>query len=521
MANPSHILWADDEIDLLRPHILFLESKGYRVSSVTNGADAIEMVGKERVDLVLLDEQMPGIDGLATLAGIKELRPAVPVVMITKSEEERLMEEALGGQISDYLTKPVNPSQVLLTCKRLLERSRLQSERVSQDYLGAFAQITQDLNGPLEHADWVDLYQRLVAFDTQLESDEGVRQILSDQFSEANRAFCRFVEQRYESWIDTVGSAPDNDRPVLSHEVVPEFVLPHAGKGRPVIFFVIDCMRFDQWLEFSKLLQPLFQIDLKFHYGILPTATPYSRNAIFSGLLPVDLARRYPKIWASGEDDEYSRNRNEAEFLDDQLTRRHLRLRTRYEKIIASQDGRDFANTVRDYLQADVSAIVVNFVDILAHSRSDSDVLKEIAPDERAYRALTRTWFEHSWLYQAFQTLAEADCTIVITTDHGAVRALSETKVIGDRETSTALRYKHGRNLKSDSRHAIFVRDPEKFGLPRGAMSSNYIIAKEDYYFVYPTNYNRFVNKYRDTMQHGGASMEEMILPVATLQPKG
>lgn len=520
MVPTARILWADDEIDLLRPHILFLESKGYEVTRVTNGSDAVASVREDRFDVIFLDEQMPGIGGLAALAEIKRLDPGVPVVMVTKSDEERLMEEALGSQISDYLTKPVNPSQILLTCKRLLERSRIEHERISQEYLQSFAAISRELADDLSHADWTRIYDLLVSYDRRLEADEAVRQVLADQFKEANRVFSGFVEDRYADWIASAGREPDEDRPPLSHEVVPRFVLPHAGRGRPVVLFVIDCMRYDQWLEFERLLQPLFTVERDWHVSILPTATPYSRNAIFSGLLPVELARRYPRIWADGEDDEVSRNRNEEEFLVDQLKRKRVDLRTRYAKIISTQEGRDFAASVHQFLQADLSAIVVNFVDILAHSRSDSAVLKEIAPDERAYRALTRTWFEHSWLFQAFQTLSEADCTIVVTTDHGAVRALHETRVMGDRETSTALRYKYGRNLRCDDRHAIFVRDPEAFGLPRQGAGSNFIIAKEDYYFVYPTNFHRYVNMYRDTMQHGGASMEEMLLPVVTLRPR-
>jgi len=347
-----------------------------------------------------------------------------------------------------------------------------------------------------------------------------VRQVLDDQYQEANRSFSRYVEGSYKDWISATDSAPDEDRPALSHEVIPKWVIPEMDKNRPVIFFVIDCMRYDQWLEFEKLLAPLFTMQKDYHYSILPTATPYSRNSIFSGLLPVDIARDYPRIWSAGEDDEHSRNRNEEQFLNDQLKRRHIKARVRYDKLIGTKDGPEFQSSVHDLLQSDLSAVVVNFVDILAHSRSDSAVLKEIAPDERAYRALTRTWFEHSWLYSAFQQLAETDCTIVITTDHGAIRSLHGTKVVGDRETSTALRYKYGRNLKCDSRHAVFVKHPEDFGLPSDNRNTNFIIAKEDYYFVYPTNYHHYLNKYRDTMQHGGVSMEEMILPVITMRPK-
>jgi CheY-like chemotaxis protein len=520
MPAEPRILWADDEIDLLRPHILFLESKGYHVTSVSNGADAVDRVRDERYDVVMLDEQMPGMGGLEALSEIKDLAPQTPVVMVTKSEEEHLMEEALGGQISDYLTKPVNPSQILLTLKRLLERTRLRSEKVSQKYLQSFNEITQALMNPLDHDEWVGLYQRLTGFSLELEGDEGARQILTDQYQEANRAFGRFVEDEYAGWIADATSKSRVARPTLSHEVMKEFVFPKLSDKRPVIFLLVDCMRYDQWLEFESLLRPLFDVETAFHYSILPTATPYSRNAIFSGLLPSEIARRFPQIWENAADDEHSRNRHEEEFLADLLKRSRLESRLRYEKVITSQDGRDFASNVTDYLQSDLSAVVVNFVDILAHSRSDSDVLKEIAPDERAYRALTRTWFEHSWLYQAFRELATHDCTLVVTSDHGAVRSLHPTKVIGDRETSTALRYKYGRSLKCDGRHAIYVRNPEEYGLPKEQSNTNFILAKEDYYFVYPTNYNKYLNMYKDTFQHGGASLEEMILPVATLVPR-
>ena len=521
LMTAPRILWADDEIDLLRPHILFLETKGYDVTSVSNGNDAVEKVKESRYDVVLLDEQMPGMDGLQTLAEIKRSSPEVPVVMVTKSEEEHLMEEALGGQISDYLTKPVNPSQILLTIKRLLDRARLRTEKVSQDYLQRFNQITMALMNPLDHDEWVEIYRELLRYDLALEGDENARQILGDQYQEANRTFGRFIEDHYEDWIADVDNGEDDDRPVLSHEVIPTFVLPELARKRPVIFFVIDCMRYDQWLEFEKLLYPLYDMEKLFYYSLLPTATPYSRNAIFSGLLPRDIAKRYPQVWSEGEDDEHSRNRHEEPFLQDLLKRRHLGdVRMRYEKLIGKDDGRAFAQSITDYVQSDLSAIVVNFVDILAHSRADSDVLKELAPDERAYRALTRTWFEHSWLYQALRDLAREDCTVIITTDHGAVRSLHATKVIGDRHTSTALRYKYGRNLKADDKHAIFIKNPEAYGLPTDHMTTNYIFAKEDYYFVYPTNYHRYLNLYKDSMQHGGASMEEMILPVITMQPK-
>ena len=521
MSNAPRILWADDEIDMLRPHLMFLENKGYAVTSVTNGADAVQHVRDQPFEVVLLDEQMPGMDGLETLEKIKGVRPDVPVVMVTKSEEEHLMEEALGGQISDYLTKPVNPSQILLTCKRLLDRQRLRQESLSQSYLQSFNQIAQRLHEPLSHAEWTELYLELVRYDLELEGDEGARQILNDQFRDANRHFGDFIEATYADWIAHVDDDPDDFRPILSHEVVPEFVVPELRAGNtPVVFFVIDCMRYDQWLEFETLLRPHFEISTDFHYGLLPTATPYARNSMFSGLLPGDLIERFPQVWSTDEESEHSRNQHEEALLHHQLDQHHVKANIRYDKLIASEDGRTFAQQVNDLTQHDLSAAVVNFVDILAHSRSDSDVIKELAPDEEAHRALTRTWFEHSWLYNALRDLAQTGATVIITTDHGAVRSMRSTKVIGDRETSTALRYKYGRNLKCDEQDAIFVKDPETFGLPAHTMNTNYIIAKEDYYFVYPTNFHHYENRYRDTMQHGGASLQEMILPVATLRPK-
>ena len=519
MSAPR-ILWVDDEIDLLRSHVMFLENKDYEVQTTSNGADAVDYVREDLFDVVLLDEQMPGMDGLETLEAIKEVRPELPVVLVTKSEEEDLMERALGNQISDYLTKPVNPSQILLTCKRLLERTQLRQETLSQEYLQSFNEISQALREPLTHADWTALYRKLVHYDLELTEDEGARQIFQDQFKEANREFGNFIESNYADWIDATDAPPDTNRPPLSHEVISEFVLPELG-DEPVVFFVIDCLRYDQWRTFEELLHPHFSIETDFYYSLLPTATPYSRNAIFSGLLPVDLVDRFPGAWETDEEDEHSRNQHEEPFLHDQLDRHHYDdLSIRYDKLITGKEGQEFAQQATNLTQHDLSAVVVNFVDILAHSRSDSDVLKELAPDEEAYRALTRTWFEHSWLLDSLRTLADTDCTVVLTTDHGAIRSLRSSKVIGDRETSTALRYKYGRNLKCDEEDAIFVRNPKEFGLPRYGMNTNYIFAKEDFYFVYPTNFHHYENLYRDTLQHGGASMQEMILPIATLTPR-
>ena len=525
------ILWADDEIDFLKPHVLFLETKGYAVETVTNGADAVDKVKGERYDVVFLDEQMPGLGGLEALQEIKAARPETPVVMITKSEEEHLMEDAIGRQIADYLIKPVNPKQILLTVKRILDAGRIRGAHVQQDYLQGFGELSGRIGGRLDQAEWTDVYEQLVRHDMELEgADEGVRQILDDQYREANVAFAKYIETVYPGWIETArdGGKPDADRPVLSHEVLPQFVFPHlAGPGekatRPVVFFLIDCMRYDQWLLFERRLHEVYEIERAWHYGVLPTATPFARNALFGGMLPIDLARRFPQRFTVDErQDETSLNAHEADFLEDLLKRRHLGdVRVRYDKLVSQSDGTGFADRVTDLLQHDLSAVVVNFVDILAHSRSDTRILKEIAPDVPAYRALTAAWFEHSWLFDALRELARHDVTVVISTDHGAVRALHPSKVIGDRETSTSLRYKHGRNLKAEASDALFVREPETYGLPRLGINENYIFARSDSYFVYPTNYNRYVNQYRDSFQHGGVSLEECLLPVVTLRPKG
>ncbi|MCY4170038.1 MAG: bifunctional response regulator/alkaline phosphatase family protein [Bacteroidetes bacterium] len=522
MSTAGHILWADDEIDLLRSHVLFLENRGYQVTCVANGSDAVDVVALQKdVDVVLLDEQMPGMGGLETLKSIKHTRPDLPVIMVTKSEEEHLMDEALGGQISDYLTKPVNPSQILLTCKRLLERIEIRNARISQDYMHRFNAISATLSHCTEIDEWFNLYQELVHYDREMGNDEGARQVLTDQYKEANRVFGRFIEDQYPNWISAYQSDSNEHNPILSHEVIPHWVIPQMTVDRPLIFFVIDCMRYDQWLEFESLLLPLFSIQTEFSLGILPTATPYARNSIFSGLLPNEIARYHPTLWQGESEDEHSLNRYEEPLLNACLKRFNAdSFSIRYSKLIGKEDGRRFAQDVSHYLRADLNAIVINFVDILAHSRADSDVIRELAPDEQAYRALTRTWFKHSWLYQSFQTLAKKDCTIIITTDHGAIRSLHGAKVLGDRNTSTALRYKFGRKLVADSRHAITVKDPQSYGLPSKNSGDSFIIAKEDYYFVYPTNYNHYRNRFNDTMQHGGVSMEEMILPVVTMRPR-
>ncbi|MBI2619493.1 MAG: response regulator [Ignavibacteriales bacterium] len=522
MAVTKKILWVDDEIDLLRAHVRLLEQKGYVVETASNGEDALDMVRSSPYDLVFLDEMMPGMGGLRTLSEIKDAVPSLPVVMITKNEAESLMEDAIGSKISDYLTKPVNPSQVLSSVKKILEGKKIAGEHVSRDYTQEFQKITRLLMNPLDDRDWIDLYLRLTNWDLELDRhpELGLRQTLLDQKRECNIEFGKFIERVYRGWI----SQDRGERPPLSVDVIERFVIPELSRSTSVILFVIDCLRLDQWLVLEELLRDLFTIDRNFHFSILPTATPYSRNAIFSGLFPLELQQRFPDLWSSGQDDESSLNRNEHELLAKLLERRGVRLKPepKYVKILDPEFGRQIEHNIVSYLQGKLTAIVVNFIDMLAHGRSDSPLLKEIAPDEAAYRSLTRSWFLHSSLFGMLKTLArQRGITLVITADHGSVRCLRGSKIVGDREASTNLRYKFGRNLKIDERQAVFIKDPAEYKLPRTSVTTNYVLAKEDFYFVYPTDYHKYLSQYRDSFQHGGISMEEMILPVVTLKPRG
>jgi CheY-like chemotaxis protein len=521
MDDPKgRILWVDDEIELLRPHIRLLKERGYVVDTASNAEDAVTMVRQTGFDLVFLDEMMPGRGGLEALSEIKELRPGVPVVMVTKNEEESLMEEAIGSKINDYLVKPVNPSQVLAACKKFLEKKKITGAAVSKDYIQEFNAIGSLLQTEPGYLEWIDIYTRLVGWSLEMDDhpELGLKQTLLDQFRECNLAFGKYVERNYRDWMEQ-----SSNRPILSLEVVDKFLIPELQTSRSVIFFVIDCLRLDQWMMMEGVLQESFNVTKDFYFSILPTATPYSRNAIFSGSYPSDLELRFPELWEKIEDDENSRNRFERQFLDKLLERRHIVIKpeAKYVKILDAEFGRGVESNIATFAQSKLSSVVVNFVDMLAHGRSDSTILKEIAPDESAYRSLTKSWFVHSSLFGMLQTLSRLpNVTVILTTDHGSIRSLRGAKVFGDREASTNLRYKYGRNLKCEERSAIFVKNPLDFKLPRRGVAGNYIIAKEDYFFVYPTDYHKYLNQYRDSFQHGGVSMEEMILPVVKLTPK-
>ncbi len=513
------ILWVDDEIDLLRSHIIFLKEKGFTVETATNGEDAIDLVRSKRFDLVFLDEMMAGMGGLQTLSIIKDIRPELPVVMVTKNETEGLMEDAIGTKISDYLTKPVNPSQILLTCKKFLEGKKITEQYVSRDYIKELQDISISLQSSMDADEWIQLYEKISHWSLELDEhpESGLQQTLADQVRECNVEFSKFIERNYRNWLE------QKERPALSLDVVDRFVIPELQENKSVFLFVIDCMRLDQWLMFEEVLREYFFVSKDFYYSILPTATPYSRNSIFSGAFPDEIEVRFPEIWEKWEDDDNSLNKHEPEFLNNLLQRRRINLKpeSKYVKILDPEYGRGIEQNILSFMHNKLTAIVVNFVDMLAHGRSDSQLLKEIAPNESAYRSLTKSWFMHSSLLGMLRTLSrQKNATIIITTDHGSIRSMRHTKVVADRDASTNLRYKFGRNLKCDERHAIFVKNPKDFRLPRHGLTINYLIAKEDFYFVYPTDIHRYVAQYRDSFQHGGISMEEMILPAIKLLPK-
>jgi CheY-like chemotaxis protein len=522
MIKKNRILWVDDEIELLRSHIIFLSEKGFTVDTVTNGEDAVSSVKEKDYDLIFLDEMMAGMGGLETLAQIKDYNANIPVVMVTKNEEERLMNEAIGFKISDYLTKPVNPSQVLLVCKKILESKKITGEYAAKDYLQDFNQISQAMLQNLNSDEWIEIYLKLVNWDLELDvhPEIGLRQTFIDQKREANKEFSKFVENNYREWIN---SSAEYDRPTLTVDILNKYLVDEIRNHDNVFFFVLDCLRLDQWMIMEKHLTNYFKIDKSYYYSILPTSTPYARNSLFGGLYPSEIEKYYPQLWQAGDDDENSMNKYEKELLQLFLDRKKIKLKNdlKYIKIIDPEVGRNFEQNILSYQNTHLTAVVVNFLDMIAHGRSDSDILKEIAPNESAYRSLTNSWFTHSSLLSTLKSISSLkNSKIIITTDHGSIRALRGAKVLGDREASSNLRFKYGRNLKVDEKHAVYIKNAIDYKLPKRGVTINYIIAKEDYYFVYPTEYHKYLTYYKDTFQHGGISLDEMLLPVITMEPR-
>ncbi len=514
------ILWVDDEIESLQSQILFLQNKGYEVNALTNGFDAIDFVKDNPVDVVLLDETMPGISGLETLAKIKEVNSGIPVVLITKNETENLMDDAIGSQITDYLIKPVNPNQVLLSLKKIIDNRRLVAERTTTAYQQQFRNLFMALNSSPDHNEWMDIYKKLVYWELEMEKSDSpeMQEVLQSQKSEANTEFFKFVSKNYAKWVNP----KSDDGPIMSHTLFQFKVLPHVEKGTSTFFVLLDNLRFDQW----KAIQPIFSESFRIleedtFYSILPTATQYSRNSIFSGLMPMDIEKQFSAQWKN-DDEEGGKNLHEEELFRGLLKRlKKDDLKFSYTKVLNYHAGQELVNNIHNLLGNDLNIIVYNFVDMMSHARTELEVLKELAGDEISYRSVTKSWFEHSPLHQALKKVADKKINLVLATDHGSVRVKTPAKVIGDKQTTTNLRYKHGRNLNYDSKEVLSFRDPKEAGLPVPTVNSSYIFAKEDIFLCYPNNYNYYVNYYRNTFQHGGLSLEEMVVPVIKMTSKG
>ncbi len=513
-----NILWADDEIDLLKPQLLFLQQKGYEVTTVSNGYDALEECNDVSFDVVFLDESMPGLTGLETLSKIKEQNPAIPVVMITKNEAEHVMEEAIGAQISDYLIKPVNPNQILLTLKKIIDNKRLVREKNRSDYQQEFRQILMQINSGLQIDEWVDVYKKIINWEIKLDESNTTQMadILAMQKSEANSEFSKFVVKNYESWL-----SDDPDNPCLSHNLMRNKIFPHLQDDVPTVMVLLDNLRFDQWKTIEPVISDLFRVEEEdFFFSILPTSTQYSRNAIFAGLMPSDIEKYYTKWWKN-DIDEGGKNLHEHDLLREQIKRTFRKeIKFDYTKVTNVNKAKQMQDNILNGLNNDLSVIVYNFIDMLSHARTEMEVLKELAGDEKAYRSLTKSWFLHSPLWNALQRIAERDVQLIITTDHGTIRVNQPSKVIGDRDTTTNLRYKVGRNLQYDRKDVLDFRDPSKAKLPAPNISSTFIFAKEDKFFLYPNNYNHYNNYYKNTFQHGGISLEEIICPVVRLRSR-
>ncbi len=513
----AHILWVDDEIDHLKPHIMYLEDKGYKMTTVTNGHDAVELVTKFRYDIILMDQFMPGMDGLETLRRIKEIRDTIPIILITKSEEEWLMDEAISEKVDAFLVKPVKPTQIFIAAKKILESTKILEEKATSGYLKEFQEIEFKLQEQLSINDWWELYNKLVKW--QLEFDEhkdtGLGNILEEQLQTSNREFIHFINSNYTDWL-----ASEN-RPRMTVDLIPDKVIPHLKQGEKVCFILVDSMRHDHLISVLPELQKHFNVEIDFATSILPSATPFSRNAIFSGLFPDDILKKYPQQRKDMENHAASLNQHEKDMLKDQLKRHGLSDKSlHYHKIWHVDEGKRFASRMAEFMKVDLLSIVINFVDILAHKRSESDVLKEMLPDESGYRSAVKTWFDNSWFSEVIKQLSQSNYKIILTSDHGSIRVNRGVMVGADKDTSSGIRYKYGRNLNCKERSALVIKNPKDYRLPEFGTQTNYLIAKDDIYFVYPTQQHKYEAMYKGSFQHGGISLEELFVPVVTMSSR-
>jgi len=512
----DRILWADDEMDLLSPYILFLEEKGYEVITATNGKDAVELCQKENFDIIFLDENMPGLSGLETLALIKDIDPDVPMVMITKSEEENIMNMAIGSKIADYLTKPVNPSQILLTLKKNIHKKEIVSEHATSAYQSQFGRIGMQINDTLTYEDWVEVYKKLVYWELELaETDSGMDEMLQMQKTDANNTFTKFIKKNYQDWFEQPES-----RPLMSNDLFKTKVFPLLDKGEKVFFVVVDNFRYDQWKVIREMLNEFYQFDEEELYcSILPTATQYGRNAIFSGLLPLQIQQMFPELWVEEEEEE-GKNLNEKDLLQTQIQRFRKNYTFSYNKINDSSSCERLIDQLPRLENNQLNVCVLNFIDMLSHARTESKMMRELANDAEAYRSLTLSWFKHSSTFDLFKAIAQRGYKVVFTTDHGTIQVNNAIKVIGDRNTNVNLRYKVGKSLSYNKKEVFEVTQPSKVGLPSPNVSSTYIFAGNDDFFAYPNNFNHYASYYRNTFQHGGVSLEEMLIPIVVMHPK-
>jgi len=512
----DRILWADDEIDLLRPYVLFLEEKGYEVVTTTNGKDAVELCQKETFDIIFLDENMPGLSGLETLALIKEIDQDVPMVMITKSEEENIMNMAIGNKIADYLTKPVNPSQILLTLKKNIHKKEIITEQTASNYQSQFGRIGMQINDSLTYEDWVEVYKKLIYWELELaEADNGMDEMLQMQKSEANSTFTKFIRKNYENWF----ANPDK-RPVISPDLFKTKVFPLLDNGEKVFFILIDNFRYDQWKIIRELLSEFYQFtDEGLYCSILPTATQYARNAIFSGLMPLQIQQMFPDLWVEEEEEE-GKNLNEKDLLETMFKRYRKNYTFSYHKVNESAYCEKLIEQLPRLDANQLNVVVLNFIDMLSHARTESKMMRELANDEKGYRSLTLSWFKHSPTYELFKSIAQRGYKVILTTDHGTIQVKDAVKVVGDKNTNVNLRYKVGKSLSYNKKEVFEITQPSKVGLPSPNVSSAYIFAFNDNFFAYPNNYNHYVSYYKNTFQHGGISLEEMIIPLVVMEPK-